>query len=120
MYLDREAVDNTLRKIARTATGSVVAFDYFSAEIIESRSLFMRYARAVINITGEPWRFGIDNTPPVRERVAEFLESCGLSLEEQRNFGSEKDGKRALAGFATTIVTSSLRARSHEVSTTPR
>lgn len=101
MYLDREAVESTLRKIGGTATGSVVAFDYFSAEIIESRSLYMRYARAVINITGEPWRFGIDNTPPVRERVAEFLESCGLSLEEQRNFGPETEGKRAMAGFAT-------------------
>jgi O-methyltransferase involved in polyketide biosynthesis len=76
MYLDREAVESTLRKIAGTATGVVVAFDYFSAEIIEARSLFMRYARAVINATGEPWRFGIDNTPPVKERVAAFLESC--------------------------------------------
>ncbi len=106
MYLDREAVESTLRKIGRTATGSVVAFDYFSAEVIESRSLFMRYARAVINATGEPWRFGIDNTPPVKERVAAFLESCGLALEEQRNFGPEKDGKRAMAGFATAIVSS--------------
>src|SRR5258705_10539446 len=78
--------------------------DYFSAEIIEARSLFMRYARAVINATGEPWRFGIDNTPPVKERVAAFLESCGLALEEQRNFGPEKDGKRAMAGFPTRIV----------------
>jgi methyltransferase (TIGR00027 family) len=46
MYLDREAVESTLRKIAGTATGSAVAFDYFSTEIIEARSLFMRYARA--------------------------------------------------------------------------
>ena len=68
----------------------------------------MRYARAVINATGEPWRFGIDNTPPVRERVAAFLESCGLSLEEQRNFGPETDRKRAMAGFATGIVSSAV------------
>ena len=108
MYLDREAVESTLRKIAGTAAGSVVAFDYFSAELIEARSLFMRYARAVINATGEPWRFGIDNTPPVRERVAAFLESCGLSLEEQRNFGPEADRKRAMAGFATAIVKHTL------------
>jgi methyltransferase (TIGR00027 family) len=103
MYLDREAVESTLRKIAGTAAGSVVAFDYVSEEIIESQSVFMSYARAVINTTGKPWSFGIDNTPPVRERVAAFLESCGLSLEEQRNFGPETDRKRALAGFATAI-----------------
>jgi methyltransferase (TIGR00027 family) len=104
MYLDRQAVESSLRKIARTASGSVVALDYFSTELIEGGSLFMRYAKAVIKITGEPWSFGIDNTPPVRKRVAAFLESCGLLLEEQRNFGPETDRKRARAGFATAIV----------------
>jgi methyltransferase (TIGR00027 family) len=106
MYLDREAVECTLRKIAKTTAGTVVAFDYFSAELIESRSLFMRYARAVVNATGEPWRFGIDNTPPARNHVAAFLEVCGLTLEEQRNFGRETGRKRAEAGFATAIVPS--------------
>ena len=106
MYLDREAVESTLRTIAGTATGSAVAFDYFSAELIESRSLFMTYARAVINAVGEPWRFGLDSTPPVRTRVAALLESCGLSLEEQRNFGRETASKHALAGFATAMVPS--------------
>jgi methyltransferase (TIGR00027 family) len=106
MYLDREVVGSTLRKIAGTAAGSVVAFDYFSLEIIESRSLMMRYARAVLSAIGEPWKFGIDNTPPVRQRVEAFLESCGLCLEEQRNFGQETDRKRAMAGFATAIVLS--------------
>jgi methyltransferase (TIGR00027 family) len=106
MYLDRESVESTLRKIASTAAGSVVAFDYLSTEMVETRSLFIRYARITINATGEPWRFGIDNTPPVRERVAALVESCGLSLEEQRNFGQEADGKRATAGFATAIVPS--------------
>jgi methyltransferase (TIGR00027 family) len=114
MYLDREAVESTLRKIASTATGSVVAFDYFSAELIEERSLFMGYARAVISATGEPWKFGIDNSPPMRKRVAAFLELCGLSLEEQRNFGQETDKKRAMAGFATGIV------RTTENSSSPR
>ena len=106
IYLEREAVEGTLRKIARTAPGTVVAFDYFSTELIESKSLFMRYAKAVLSATGEPWRFGIDNTPPVRERVAEFLASCSLVLEEQRTFGEETDRKRAPAGFATAIVPS--------------
>jgi methyltransferase (TIGR00027 family) len=104
MYLDRAAVEGTLRKIAGTAPGGAVAFDYFSAELIHSRSPFWRYARAVIRATGEPWKFGIDNTPPVRERVAEFLASCGLVLAEQRDFGPETERKRAPAGFAIGLV----------------
>ncbi|HEY0739711.1 MAG TPA: class I SAM-dependent methyltransferase [Herpetosiphonaceae bacterium] len=104
MYLDQEAVERTLRTIAGTAAGTVVAFDYFAAELVTSPSPFMRYARAVIKLTGEPFRFGIDNTRPVRERVAEFLASCGLVLEEQRNFGVETAHQRAMAGFATARV----------------
>jgi len=104
MYLTREAVESTLRKIGGTSKGSVVAFDYFSKAGIQSRSLSMRYLRAFLSATGEPWRFGIDNTPPVRERVAAFVESCGLVLEEQRNFGEETARKRAPAGFATAVV----------------
>jgi len=42
MYLEREAVESTLRKIAGTARGTVVAFDYVSSQLLESRSLFMR------------------------------------------------------------------------------
>jgi methyltransferase (TIGR00027 family) len=109
MYLTREAVESTLRKIAGT-TDSVVAFDYVSNELIEQRSPFMRYARAVIKATGEPWRFGIDNTAPVRDRIAAFLAACGLSLEEQRNFGLEAGHERALAGFVTATVSSAGQA----------
>jgi hypothetical protein len=73
MYLDREAVESTLRKIASTASGSVVAFDYFNADLIEARSLYMRYARAVVNTIGEPFRFGIESTKPSSKHVAAFL-----------------------------------------------
>ena len=105
MYLDREAVEATLRKISGTAPGSVVAFDYFSIEALESRSPFMRYSRAVLNVVGEPLGgFGIDNTPPVRNQAAAFVESCGLTLEDHRNFGRETGRKRVMAGFAVAVV----------------
>ena len=56
MYLDREAVESTLRKIAGTAIGSVVAFDYFNADLIEALgwySLLSRYLSIVLyNIIG--------------------------------------------------------------------
>jgi len=104
VYLDREAVETTLRKIASTAKGSVVAFDYFTTEALESQALYWRYARAGTRAAGEPLKFGIDSTPPSRERLAEFLQSCGLALGEQRTLGQETEGKRAWGGFATAMV----------------
>lgn len=104
MYLDRTSVEGTLRRIAGTAPGSVVAFDYFSAEIIASRSPYMRYARAATKFAGEPLTFGIDNAPPARERAAEFVGALGLTLEDHRNFGTETRRRPAPAGFTTAIV----------------
>jgi O-methyltransferase involved in polyketide biosynthesis len=103
-YLDREAVETTLRKIASTARGSVVAFDYFTTEPLESQALYWRYARAGTRTAGEPLKFGINSTPPSSERLAEFIQSCGLSLGEHRTLGHEAEGKRAWGGFATATV----------------
>jgi methyltransferase (TIGR00027 family) len=104
MYLDRKAVEATLRKIASTAKGSVVAFDYFTTEPLESQALYWRYARAMTRAAGEPLKFGIDSTPPSSERLDKLLRACGLSLSEQRTLGQETKGKRAWGGFATAIV----------------
>ncbi|MER5766070.1 SAM-dependent methyltransferase, partial [Streptomyces sp. NPDC002082] len=76
MYLDRESVSATLRRIADSAPGSVVAFDYFASKTIASRSLYMRYARAAAKFVGEPLTFGIDNTPPARKSAADFVGSA--------------------------------------------
>lgn len=103
-YLDRAAVEDTLRKIASTAAGSIVAFDYFTTEVLESGALMMRSIRASLNAGGEPLKFGIDSTPPSRDRVAELLNSCGLALIEQRTAGDETGGKRAWGGFAVARV----------------
>jgi methyltransferase (TIGR00027 family) len=104
MYLDQAAVEATLRKIASTAKGSVVAFDYFTTEVLESDALMLRSIRASLSAGGEPLKFGVDSTPPSRERLAELLQACGLTLVEQRTLGQETDGKRAWGGFATAIV----------------
>jgi methyltransferase (TIGR00027 family) len=104
MYLDRAAVEDTLRKIASTAKGSVVAFDYFTTEVLESDALMMRSIRASLSAGGEPLKFGVDSTPPSRERLAELLQSSGLTLVEQHTFGQETGGKRAWGGFATATV----------------
>jgi methyltransferase (TIGR00027 family) len=104
IYLDQAAVEDTLRKIASTAKGSVVAFDYFTSEFLVSQAPYMRYARASLIAAGEPLKFGVDSTPPSSERLAELLRSCGLALDEQRTLGQETGGKRAWGGFATAIV----------------
>lgn len=103
-YLDREAVEDTLRKITGSARGSVVAFDYFTTEVLESQALYMRSVRASLSAGGEPLKFGIDSTSPSRERVAELLQSCGLALVEQHTLGQETDRKRAWGGFAIATV----------------
>jgi len=104
MYLDREAVEDTLRKIASTAPGSNVTFDYFTTEALESSALYWRYGRAATRAAGETLKFGVDATPPSRERLAELLRSCGLSLSDQRTLGADTPARRAWGGFATATV----------------
>ena len=106
MYLTREAVEDSLRKIASTAHESVVAFDYFTTEALESRALYWRYGRAATKSTGEMLKFGVDSTPPSRERLVELLRSCGLSLADQRTLGDDTPTRRAWGGFATATVES--------------
>jgi methyltransferase (TIGR00027 family) len=103
-YLDRAAVEDSLRKIASTAQGSIIAFDYFTSEVLESQAFYLRIVRNSLQAGGEPLKFGIDSTPPSSERLAELLRSCGLALGEQHTLGQEGEGKRALGGFAIAIV----------------
>jgi len=104
MYLDKGAVEATLRKIASTAKGSVVAFDYMTREVLDSKALYWRYARMATQAAGEPIKFGVESTPPSRDRLAELLEACGLAIVEQRTLGEETEGKRAWGGFAVAGV----------------
>lgn len=103
-YLDREAVMSTLRTIAGTAKGTIVAFDYFTSEVLESQALVMRSIRASLKAGGEVLKFGVDSTPPSRDRLVELLHACGLTLIEQHTAGPETDGKRAWGGFAIATV----------------
>ena len=106
MYLDREAVEDTLWKIGSCASGSVVAFDYFTTEVLSSQALYWRFARMSTSAASEPLKFGIESLPPTRERLAELLQPCGLSLVEQHTLGKETGKERAWGGFALAIVSS--------------
>ncbi len=104
MYLDRPAVEDTFRKIASTARGSVVAFDYFTSEVLTSDRLYWRFGRYSTKAAGEPLTFGFDSTPPSRQRLAEFLQACGLRLDQQQTLGKDTETDRAWGGFATAAV----------------
>ncbi len=104
MYLDRSSVESTLRRIARTAPRSAVAFDYISTELLGGGSLFWRYGKAVVRFMGEPWTFGLDMSPPAAKTAAAFVQSCGLTLEEFRTFGEETAEEQAQAGFVVATV----------------
>jgi methyltransferase (TIGR00027 family) len=103
-YLDRAAVEDILRKVASTAQGSIIAFDYFTTEVLESQSLYLRAVRASLQAGGEPLKFGLDSTPPLRKHLDELLGSCGLALLEQHTVGKESAGGRAWGGFAIAQV----------------
>ena len=60
---------------------------------------------ALTKAAREPLKFGVDSSPPSSKRLAELLQSCGLTLGEQRTLGRETDVARAWSGFATAIVT---------------
>jgi len=78
--------------------GHAIAFDHFTSEVLRSPNLYMRYARAATRAAREPLTFGIDSTPPLRERVTELVERCGLALLEQHTLG-ERATVRARGGF---------------------
>jgi methyltransferase (TIGR00027 family) len=104
IYLDRKAVEDTLRKVASCAKSMLIAFDYYSSVSLESDRAYWRFARASTKAAGEPLKFGIDSTPPLRDRTAELLASCGLALLEQQTLGHESKKERAWGGFAVTVV----------------
>ena len=104
IYLDREAVEDTLRNVARCAKGTVLAFDSYTTVSLESDQAYWRFARASTKAAGEPLKFGVDSTPPMRDRLTELLRSCGLELLEQRTLGRETETERAWGVFAIAIM----------------
>ena len=69
MYLNREAVEDTLRKIGSCASGSVVAFDYFTTEVLPSQALYWRFARISTRVASEPLKFGVEGSASEKGRL---------------------------------------------------
>ena len=106
-YLSREAMEQTFHTIATNAPGSVVVFDYGTDAVIKRyRRPLGRLAKAFLKAVREPQTFWISSEPPVKQNLAALLDSYGLSLREQLDYGSETRRKRTFGGLAAAVVKS--------------
>ena len=72
-------VEDALLRRAELAANTVVAFDAFTCDGLESNPSLMRSIRASLSAGGEPLKFGIDSTPPVNNRMVALLDAAGSS-----------------------------------------
>ena len=104
MYLEEEAIIDTLRTVARFPAGSTLAFDYFARQLIKAEPPFRVLGGLVtLSITwfyGEPVVFGFDMTPPARDKMDGWLTENGLALSDYEFLGGEERGKMSIYGFA--------------------
>ena len=100
-YLNREAVEATLRTVAtQLAKGSAVSFDYVGRHIAEEngpRPLFYRWLIPLTRLMGVGWVFGISTDSPAEEQLATFLGQNGLRLTRFEAVG-RADSKYGLVG----------------------
>ncbi len=106
MYLDDEAVDATLGQVAQLASGSRIAFDVVSLELVRAEAPFVWFGRLVkysMKFYGEHWSFGISTQAPARDHVRRLVTSQGLDLAEYEPFGEERGRKVPMGGLALAV-----------------
>jgi methyltransferase (TIGR00027 family) len=84
MYLTEEAVRDTLKLFSTLSSGSEIAFDYFSRELINSEPPYEkigpRMLKQSIKYYEEELTFGISTRKPAREHAAKLVNEHGLEL----------------------------------------
>jgi methyltransferase (TIGR00027 family) len=100
-YLSAEAVDATLREVARAAEGSRLIFTYVHGGVIDGSVRFEgdETLRAKVADVGEPWTFGLDpgELPGyLSERGLRLLSDEGADDYRRRLLG---DSPRLLRGY---------------------
>lgn len=104
-YLPREVVAATLRDMSRCGSGSVVALDYFSREVVQGTGLAENVLlKRVVTRLGEPFDFGLEMSPPARRHAAEWVADIGLQLEEVATMRPERAGKSQFSGVLIASV----------------
>ena len=102
MYLDDEAVEATLSRVAKLAPGSRIAFDFLSRELVRAEAPYVLLGKFMVRsiklFYGEPLLFGISTRAPARDHVHQLLASHGLELAEYEPFGVERAPKKVPVG----------------------
>jgi methyltransferase (TIGR00027 family) len=75
MYLDRDVVKGTLRKVAQCGPGSCIAFDY-----LDSRHILTPFMRKISVRGGEPFKFGMTGD----KETSELIEECNKTPEKDQ------------------------------------
>ncbi len=104
MYLDQEAVADSLHSLTTLAEGSVIAFDFFSEELVKAKGPFFLIGRLITLsfglIYGEHIIWGFPMRIKAGESMVEYLSKQGLALSQFEVLGSISKGKAPVYGFA--------------------
>ena len=104
MYLNEDAVLDTLKLAARLPTGSEIAFDYFSGELINQEppyeKLGARMMKSAMKFYEEELQYGISTRKPAREKLENIVSDCGLRVTRFEHTQSEEPPTIPLYCFA--------------------
>lgn len=104
MYLEEEAITDTLRTVSSFPSGSTLAFDYFARQLVKAepplRLLGMVATASIRWFYGENIMFGFDMEPPAKDKIAARLSEHDLDLLDYEILSGEEKGKIAIYGFA--------------------
>ena len=106
MYVGDEAVEATLRQVAQLASGSRIAFDFVSRELMRTEPPLVwlgRYAKYGLMFYRERFIYGISTRAPARGQVDGVVTSQGLELAEYEPLGDDRAGKVPFGGLALAV-----------------
>ncbi len=104
MYLNEDAVLDTLKLAAHFPTGSQIVFDYFSGELINTEPPFekngSRMMKQSMKYYEEKLSFGITTRKPARDGVEKVVNDCGLQLDAFEHTHTEEPPEIPMYCFA--------------------
>jgi methyltransferase (TIGR00027 family) len=108
-YLTAEAVDATLRWIAKLAKGTRLIFTYVHEGVLADPSAFEGAAQILIAVTstGEPWTFGLrpEALPGyLAERGLKLLEDLGAKDYRARYMGERAKSMRGYEFYRVALA----------------